>query len=61
MSTTVQTGWLYDYENNKFSPKTLFSQVINPEGMPLDIFLENMSERIANLEHLLVDGNEVAY
>lgn len=36
MSTEIIAGWLKDNDGNKFSPKTLVSQVINDDGTPFN-------------------------
>ena len=44
--STVNTGWLKDNNGEKFAPKTLSSQVINNDGVSMDLLLNEMKDYI---------------
>lgn len=47
MSTTVKTGWLKDKNGDKFSPRTLISQVQTSDGTPLEDKIANDISEVA--------------
>lgn len=46
----IRTGWLLDFEDNHFAPKTLFSRVLSDsDGTALDSFLTDLNSALREL------------
>lgn len=54
MSTTVKTGWLKDKNGDKFSPRTLTSQVQTSDGTPLE---DKIANDISEVAEKIVQSN----
>lgn len=62
MSNIVKTGWLIDKSGEKFSPKTLSSQVVTPDGILLEdkiqLELDKMSDKVDKISEEVVTVKE---
>ena len=51
MSTIVKTGWLKDKNGERFAPKTLASQTLTSDGVPLENSIEDLKNTLNTHTH----------
>ena len=51
MSTVVKTGWLKDKNGERFAPKTLASQTLTSDGVPLENSIEDLKNTLNTHMH----------